>query len=210
MSSAPPPYGPPPGQPGGYPAGPPTARPAAPPRPQKERPSAGWFVLGLGLFLVATLVGIGLFVWLLVGLFDFDTIVDADGQPHDVTVGTDRDRMLWMDSTTQSCDVVDRDTGRPIPLEPVSGDFSRSDSEGDFEGMQRFDPGSGHLELTCTQTDGTTPGPVMVSAYPRLGSAAAGLVLAIAVPGLLGLAGLVIILWVGVLWSLRPARARLH
>lgn len=160
------------------------------------------------MFLSSVAIGIGVFVWLLVGLLDFDTIVEADGTTNLVTVGTDRDRMLWMDSTTQTCVVVDHRTGEEIALRPVDGEFTRSDSNGDFEGLLRFDPGSGRIEITCTQTDGTAPGPVMVSAVPRLGSAAAGIVFAVLVPGLLGLAGIVIILWTGILWSLRPPRPR--
>lgn len=160
------------------------------------------------MFLVAALVAVGAFVWLLVGLLDVDALVDADGRPTAVTVGTDRDRMLWMDSTTQTCTVVDRETGQEIALRSVDGEFTRSDSNGDFEGMLRFSPGSGHLRITCSQTDGSAPGSVLVSAYPRLGNAAAGLVLGIAVPGLVAFVGLVIILWTGILWSLRPPRPK--
>mgnify|MGYP001000725183 CR=1 FL=1 len=209
VSTPPPPYGPPPGSLGGPPPGQPLGLPlSGPPRPQKYRPSAGWLVLGTGLVMAAFAIGIAMFVWLLVGLLDFDAIVAADGQPHDVSVGTDRDRMLWMDSTAQSCDVVDLDSGQPVELRAVDEEFSRSDANGDFEGLLRFDPGSGHLEITCTQTDGGPEGSVLVSALPRIDSAAIGFLVAIVVPAFLGLVGLVVILWTGVLWSLRPPRPR--
>ncbi|HEU5035794.1 MAG TPA: hypothetical protein VFT70_02230 [Nocardioides sp.] len=195
MSSAPPP----PGPPYGYP-------PPYPPRPQKYRPSGWWFALGIGLFVLAAGTAIGVFVWILAAFLDFDAYVDADGRPHEVTVSTDGDRMLWMDSTAQSCRVIDRETGKPIPLHGVSGHFSRSDDRGDFEGLQKFDPGSGHLEITCVQTDGGAPGTVLISAAPRIGSLVAGILVAIFVPGILGLAGLVVIIVNGILWSTRQPR----
>jgi hypothetical protein len=179
----------------------------APQRPPKYRPSAGWLVLGLGMFLTSVAVGIGVFVWLLVGLLDFDTIVEADGTTNLVTVGTDRDRMLWMDSTAQTCEVVDHRTGEQIPLRPVDESYTRADSNGDFEGLLRFDPGSGRIELTCTQTDGRAQGEVMVSAVPRLENAVAGIVVA-SITGLFGLIGILVILWTGTLWSLRQPRPR--
>lgn len=220
MSSAPPPYEPPPGQQPGYPPGyphqpgypqqpgQPPGYPPGPQKPQKPRPSAGWFVLGSGLIIVAVVFGIAMFVWLLAGFLDFDTTVDADGQPHTVSVGTDRDRMLWMDSTTQSCEVVDADTGQPIPLRTVDGEFSRSDSNGDFQGLQRFDPGSGHLEITCVQTDQGPAGTVLISAFPRIGSFVVAILVAVLVPSVLGLLGLIVLIWTGVLWSVRPARPK--
>ena len=88
----------------------------------------------------------------------------------------------------------------------MNGEFRRSDGNGDFEGFLSFDPGSGDLQITCDQTDGGPPGSVLVSAKPRLGSIVVGLLLAVGVPGLLGLVGLVVILVNGVLWSTRPPR----
>lgn len=179
-----------------------------PPRPPKYRPSAGWLVLGCGLILTAIVVAVGMSIWLFVGLFDFDAAIDSDGQPHVVDVGTDRDRMLWMDSTTQSCQVIDLQNGRPIALRQVTGEYTRSDSQGDFEGLLRFAPGSGHLQITCVQTDGGPSGTVIVSALPRLGSSVAAIIVTVAVPSVLGLVGFVVLMWTGVLWSLRQPRPR--
>ena len=197
MSTAPPP-------PGGYPGYP----PAYPQRPQKYRPSGWWFALGAGLIVVAIGTGVGMFIWLLAGFLDFDATIDADGQPHNVSVGTDGDRMLWTDSTAQTCRLIDLDSGEPIELHKVSGDFSRSDDNGDFEGFLKFSPGSGHLEITCVQTDGSSPGPVLIGPMPRIGSVVVGLLIAILVPSVLGLAGLVIIVVNGVLWSTRQPRPK--
>ncbi len=195
MSSAPPPAGPP----YGY-------QPAYPRPPQKYRPSAWWFVLGIGLVVMGIGIAVGIFIWLLAAFLHFDATIDADGQPRNVTVGTDRDRMLWMDSGSQRCRVVDLDTGQPIPLRPVDGDFSRSDGNGDFEGLLRFDPRSGHLQITCVQTDGSAPGTVLIGPVPRIGSLVAGVLLVIFVPAVLGLAGLIVIIVTGVLWSSRQPR----
>lgn len=165
-------------------------------------------MLGTGLVIVAIGIAVGTFIWLLAAFLDFDATIDADGQPHNVTVGTDRDRMLWTDSAAQTCRLIDLDTGEPIPLRHVSGDFSRSDGNGDFEGFLRFDPGSGHLEITCVQTDGSTPGTVRIGPLPRIGSLVVGILVAIFVPAILGLAGLVIIIVNGILWSTRQPRPK--
>jgi len=187
--------------PGGY-------RPAYPQRPPKYRPSAWWFGLGIGLVLAAVAIAVGMFIWILAAFLDFDATVDADGQPHNLSVGTDRNRMLWMDSTAQTCRVIDLDTGEPIPLRPVSGNFSRSDSNGDFEGLLQFDPGSGHIEITCVETDQSSPGTVLIGPVPRIGSFVVGILVAIFVPALLGLAGLVVIIVNGVLWSTRQPKPK--
>jgi hypothetical protein len=197
VSTAPPPAGPP----YGY-------RPAYPQPPQKYRPSGWWFALGIGLVLMGIGIAVGIFIWLLVAFLDFDATIDADGQPRDVTVGTDRDRMLWMDSDTQRCQVIDRETGDPIPLRRVSGEFSRSDDGGDFEGLLRFDPGSGQIQITCVQTDGSNPGTVLIGPVPRIGSLVVGVLLVIVVPGVLGLAGLTVIIVTGILWSTRRPRPK--
>jgi hypothetical protein len=200
VSTAPPP----PGAPGpayGQP-------PPYPQRPPKYRPSGWWFALGSGLVVLALAIGIGIFVWLVAAFLDFDAYVDADGRPHDIAVSTDGDRMLWMDSGGQSCRIVDRETGERIPLHRVNGDFSRSDSRGDFEGLQRFDPGSGQLRVVCVQTDGDRPGTVLVSAAPRIGNLVVGILVAVIVPGIVGLAGLVVIVVTGILWATRQPRPK--
>jgi hypothetical protein len=197
VSSAPPPYGYPPAYPAGYPQ-----------RPQKYRPSGWWFVLGTGLIIVAIGIAVGVFIWLLAAFLDFDATIDADGKPHHVTVGTDRDRMLWTDSTAQRCQLVDLSTNKRIPLHQVDGNFSTSDENGDFEGFLSFDPGSGNIEITCVQTDGSTPGTVLIGPLPRVDSLVVGVLIAIFVPAILGLTGLVIIILNGILWSTRQPKPK--
>ena len=209
MTSAPPPYGPPPGTPPGPPPGHPQGHhPDHPPRPQRYRPSAWWLGLGVGLVLAAFAVAIGTFIWLLAAFLDFDATIDADSRPHTVTVPTDRDRLLWMDPDQQACQVVDADTGEPIRLRSVDEDLSRSDSHDDLKGLLRFDPGSGHLEVTCVQLRGNAADTVLIGPMPRVGSFVVGILIAIGVPAVLGLAGLAVIVVTGILWSLRPPRPK--
>lgn len=183
-----PPYGTPSGYPPGHPPLP----------PQKKRPGWGWFVLGGGLIVAAAVVGVALFVWLLASFFEADARVSADDRPYVVSVGTDGDRMLWL-ASGQSCEVVDTQTYRPIPQEPMDGTLERSDSDGTRYGDSRFDPGSGRLEVTCTGG-----GTVLVGPAPEVGSFVAGILLTILLPLGLGLLGLVILIVTGVLWAVRP------
>ncbi|HEY1116711.1 MAG TPA: hypothetical protein VGE43_03340 [Acidimicrobiales bacterium] len=184
--------------------------PQQPPRPVKYRPSAGWFVGGIVLILLAVAVAVGIFVWLLAGFLSSDATLRADGGPHRVSVGTDGDRMLWYEDPGTRCDIIDVASGAGIELRRVTGSFERSDSDGDLEGLYRFDPGSGDLEVTCSSpfSDLGEGGAVLIGPMPEIDNIVIGVLLAIGVPGLLGLAGLVMLIWTGVLWSLRPARPR--
>ena len=104
----------------------------------------------------------------------------------------------------QDCQIVDRATGEPIPLDPVTGSFERSDGSGDWSGDSRFDPGSGDLEITCSEGEGS----VLVGPAPRFGSFVIGMVATIVVPIVLFLAGVAVLLVTGILWSVRPAQPR--
>ncbi|WP_460834908.1 hypothetical protein [Nocardioides hungaricus] len=178
--------------------------------PRRYRPSAGWFVAGIALIVVAVVVAVGIFVWLLAGFLDTDATVRADGEPRQVSVGTDGDRMLWLDDQTTSCRIVDGETGAKIPVRTVTGSFERSDSNGDLVGLYRFSPGSGSLEVTCTSSlAGIGPAPVvLIGPMPQIGNFVVGILLAILIPGLLGLAGLVMLIVTGILWSVRDPRPK--
>lgn len=192
MTQGPPAYGAPSGYPPGHPA--PVTR---------RRPSAWWFGVGIALLVGAAAAGVGLFWWTLSAFLDTDATIDADGRPHPVSVDTDGDRMLWLeDGFGQDCEVVDRATGDPITLRPVSGSLERSDGSGSWRGSGRFDPGSGRLEITCTGSEGA----VIVGAAPRVGSFVGGILATVLVPLTLGLAGTAVLIVTGVLWTSRPAR----
>jgi hypothetical protein len=193
MSQPPPSYP----VPSGYP-------PGQPPLPPKKRPSGWWFVVGGALVVAAIVAAVGLFIWTLSGFLDTDARVAADGQPHQVTVGTGEDRMLWMeDGFGQSCQVIDLDTGDTIRLRSVGGSYNRSDTGGDWHGVARFDPGSGHLEVTCSSS-----GTALIGPAPKIGTFVGGILATIFVPLFLGLFGIAILIVTGILFSTRPARPR--
>jgi hypothetical protein len=194
MSQPPPSYPVPPGYP-----------PHQPPPPRKPRPSGWWFVVGGGLVVVAGAAAVGLFLWALWPLLHTDASVPADGQPHLVTVSTDGDRMLWRhdDVFDPSCEITDARTGEQVRLQPVTSQVSRDFGDGGWTAAYRFDPGSGHLEVVCDRG-----GSVEIGAAPTVGGVVAGLLLAILVPGLVGLVGLATLVVTGILWTTRPARQK--
>lgn len=190
MTQAPPPYG-------GY-AGPPT------PPPPKPRPSGWWFVLGGGLAGAAVITGVALFVWTIASFLQTDAEVPADGQTHVVSVDTDGDRLLWLaDGTTQSCQILDDRTQEPVDLREVTGDFSRSDPGGSWQGAARFDAGSGVLAVSCTGGESVLIGPA-----PAFDQLFTSIALTVLVPLGLGLLGVAILLVTGILWASRPARPK--
>ena len=182
-------------------AGPP--RPPAPPR--RRRPSAWWFALGGGLLVAALVIGILLFVLTLKGFLETNAEVGADGRPHSVTVGTDGDRMLWLEEGYgQQCAIVDQETGQPVDTSPTGGDFNRSDVSGEWHGALKFDPGSGHLEVTCTNSEGV----VLIGPAPHIAGFAGGILATILVPLLLGGVGVVALIVTTVLFATgAPRRA---
>lgn len=191
MTQPPPPYGP-------HPTGP------GPARPPKRRPSAGWFAVGIALIRFAVVVAVALFLTTLGGFLRTDARIDADGVAHQIRVDGGK-RMLWVeDGLGQRCEIVDRSSGEPIPLDPVSGDLRRSSGAHDWSGFARFDPGSGDLEITCAAGEGS----VLIGPSPRIASFVLGILATILVPLALFLAGVAVLLTTGILWSVRPARTR--
>lgn len=172
---------------------------------RRRRPSGWWFVVGGGLVVAAVAVGIGLFVWTISAFLSTDATIDADGRPHEVSVGADGERMLWLeDGFDQRCEIVDRATGKPMVLRPVGGDFTRSDGSGDFGGAARFDPGSGQLRVTCEGSDGT----VLIGPAPRIGAFVGGVFAMILIPLALGMLGLLVLIVTGVLFTTGAPRRR--
>ena len=206
--------------PSGYPPG---WRPV----PQKYRPSWVWFLVGSALIVLAGVIGVALFVWALWPFFSTDARVSADGRPHVVTVEIDGDRMLWRESDVfdPGCRVVDTATGEEIPLRPVTSQLTRDLGDGEFVASYRFAPGSGRVEVTCAagvDADGSGPSAsgdpdwemgwideqVVIGPAPNVGGMVVAMIAGVVVPGLLGLAGLAMLVVTGILWTTRPARPR--
>jgi hypothetical protein len=200
MSQPPPSYP----VPSGYP-------PGHPPLPPKYRPSGWWFVVGGGLIVLALASAVGLFIWTLSAFFQTDATVAADGQPHEVTVETDGQRMLWRDDDVfdPGCSIVDLGSGEQVELRPVTSQFTKDFGEGEWTAAYRFDPGSGRIAVTCaaplSPDDG---GEVQIGPAPSIGGFVGGLIATIAAPSLLGLFGLATLIVTGILWSTRPTRPR--
>ncbi|WP_121252285.1 hypothetical protein [Nocardioides ferulae] len=198
-SSTPPPYA---GVPG-----------AVPTPPRKPRPSGWWFAVGVFLLVAAVGAGVGLFWWTLSGFFSTDDSVPVDGRPHQVSVGTDGDRMLWTEELlTTTCTIVDSESGQVIPQDDVGADFTRATRGPQMIGSTTFDPGSGRLEVTCVDEfaggPGADGGEVEIGPAPKIANFALGIIAGIVVPLLLGLAGFIVLLVTGILFATRPARPK--
>lgn len=185
-----------------------THAPFPPPPARQRRPSGWWFVAGGALVVSAIVAFAALFAWTLMGFLETDATLEADGQPHLVSVPTDQDRMLWADQTVSrpECQIVDTRTDELLELRPVSGTFTRSNgSSGDWTGVSRFDPGSGRLEVTC---QGVHAGAVVeIGPTPALGSFVVGLLATILVPLALGGSGVVVLIVTGVLFATGRSRS---
>jgi hypothetical protein len=168
-------------------------------------------VVGIGLILAAVAVAVGVFVWLFAGFLSTDATLRADGQPHQVSVGSDGERMLWLEDDAIDCTITDTATDEPVAIRRVGGSFERSDSNGELEGLWRFDPGSGDLTVSCAPSpsaDSGTAETVLIGPMPEIDSFVVGILVMVFVPGLLGLAGLVVLIVTGILWSLRDPKPK--
>ena len=172
-----------------------------PAKPQRRRPSAWWFALGIGFIVAAVVslvVGILLAVSSIAGFLDVDATIPGDGRPHVVTVPADGERMLWTEfASAQDCRIVDTDSGEEVDQRSVGGDYRREDGSGDWVGITRFDPGSGHLEVTCPAGGGRG----QIGPAPRISHFVGGLLLVILVPLGLGTIGTISLIVTGILYS---------
>jgi hypothetical protein len=180
------------------PAYPPYGVPAPPPK--RRRPSRWWFVLAAGLIGAAVAIGVTVLVLTLRGFLATDATVDIDGKPHSVTVGTNGDRILWFDrdTTDPTCTITDEEDGDEIELHDPDASYTRDFGSGEQYGAWTFDPGSGHLEVTCTPE---LQDVVEIGPSPDFGSFFGGLAIGILVPLLLGGTGFVMLIVVAVLYA---------
>ena len=185
--------------------------PTPSPLPVRYRPSGWWFVVGGALVLVAVLAGIALFVWTLSPLLRTDATVPTDGRTHWVSVDDDGTRMLWRDEDVfdPGCRIVDAADGEQIDLRPVTSQISKDVGDGEWTAAYRFEPGSGELEVTCAARVAVDEGgSVQIGPAPTVGGVVGGMIATIAVPSLLGLAGLAVLVVTGILSATRPERPR--
>jgi hypothetical protein len=170
-----------------------------PPPPQKRRrPSGWWFVLAVGLMVVGVAVGVTVLVLTIKSFTETDAKISADGRPHQVSVATDSERMIWVVENDQaSCTIVDRETGAEVEYTGTpDASYTKSSDGSDWEGDQTFDPGSGQLEVTCTQ-DG---GPIQIGPAPDFGDFFGGLAIGVFLPFFIGGVGFLMLIVVIVLF----------
>jgi hypothetical protein len=174
-----------------------------PPGPKKRRPSAWWFALGGGLLVAAIAVGVGLVVWALSDYFDVDATVEGDGQTHAVTLSGQEERMVWQHPAEPvECQIVDAATGTGVETRPVTETYTRSGGSGEWEGIRLFDPGSGDLEVTCSEQGG----PIQIGVAPDLGRIGGGVLAGVLGSVVLGGLGLIVLVVTGILFATRGPR----
>lgn len=185
-----------------------------PSAPQRRRPSKWWFVVGGGLLVLAVVIFVGGLIWTIVGVTKTDGTFPADGTPASVTSPADEKRMLFMedsdlpadpfddsDPAEPECTITDG-SGEERDLDDVTGRVTVSNSDGDWRGIATFNSGDGDLSVTCTG-DGVD----MRIGAPLGFGFAAGLVVSIVLPMILGSIGALILLITTILYLTRPPRA---
>jgi hypothetical protein len=139
-------------------------------------------------------VGVTVLVLTVKGFLATDATIEVDAQPHEVTVPTDSDRMLWFDETVTepTCEIVDRESRERVRLEKPDATYTRDfGSAGDQRGEWRFDPGSGRLEVTCSPASGSV---VEIGPAPDFGRFVGGIALGIFLPFFIGGVGFLLLI----------------
>ena len=146
-------------------------------------------------------IGVFLIVQAVAGFLETDATVEVDGRPHQVTVPTDGDRMLWVYETVTepTCKIVDTANDTPVDLESPTGTYTRDAGKG-FQamGLYTFDPGSGQLEVTCGPAVQSV---VEIGPTPEFGKIFGSLAAAIIIPILLGGGGFVLLIVIAILFA---------
>lgn len=202
MSNPQPPYGapqePPPWQPP-YPqyAGPPTYGRAGPVA-KRRRPSAWWFAVGAAVLVLGVGMGVYGLVRTFAGTFTTEETIRADGQTQNITVGTDKDRMIWGEpGEPVQCSIVDSASGAEVTRSSLDASYTKSGGSGPWEGVARFDPGSGDLDVTCQSgASDIQIGPA--ADFGRVFGGTAAFILLIVLSGLVGVTMLIV---VGILYA---------
>lgn len=193
----PPPYPPYSSGPPGSPVWSPGSHP--PPGPRRRRPSAWWFALP-ALLLVLAVASFPLLVLRAVdSMMETDARIAADGQPHAVTLADTGTRLIWAEEGTfPSCRVTDGSTGDVLALSLPTGTFERSSNGRSETGLQRFDPVSTTVMVSCGGNGAET---VSVGPMPDVAGFVGTTLAAIGVPIVLGGLGLVALITLIVLFA---------
>lgn len=189
--------GPPPPH-GAPPYGAPPAYGQAKPVPKRRRPSAWWFAVGTAILVLGVGIGIYGLIRTFAGTFSTEETIAADGQMRSITVGTDKDRMIWGEpGEFEQCSIVDSATGAEVTRSSLDASYTKSGGSGSWEGVARFDPGSGKLDVTCQSgASDIQIGPA--AEFGKVFGGAAAFILLIVLSGLVGVTMLIVI---GILYA---------
>lgn len=165
----------------------------------KRRPKAMWWIGGglLGLALIALAVLLTAFVHEVHAVTDSSAhpAYLADGADHTLDLSPHTREALFTD-TVETCEVTDGVTGAYLPLDQLNRSYG-SDTAGD---EYEFTAGSGPVVITCQGQEGSW----WVVSRGTLIATGITFVALIVVPGLLGVAGLTVLIIALVLTVSRP------
>jgi len=152
-------------------------------------------VVGLGL-------GAATLVLTIKGFTDIDAHVNADGRPHQVSVDDSQTYLLWgRPSDPSDCVVRDGQTGGSLVRVGLG---STSYTRGSWEGLDTIEPIGESVEITCSEAGGD----LEIGEKPSLRTFAGGLALGVGIPIVLGGAGFVMLLIIGILFATGAPRRR--
>lgn len=156
----------------------------SPVAPRPVGRSGIWIGLGLMLAAVLVLVAAGLLFWR--SLAGDAEVVDADGQPHQVTLPAGKTYGVFLTEARPASCTLSAD-GEEVDLGPVSGSYEVNQWYADRE----FETGDGDLTVTCTSA--APDAEVRLGPLPSIGGLLGAIFGGLCLAGLLGVGGLVLL-----------------
>ncbi len=172
--------------------------------PQKQRPRALWFVVGVALMIAGVALGVSIIVTGVKHLTVEDGTFMADGAPHRVTAPPNRSRMVFAPSgsTAPSCAFVDGG-GKKLAVRAIFGGSTLTTGGNRWRAFGQLDSsGDGNVTATCTSSPGATA-EVRMGAPVTVSGLGGALVAGVGALLLLGGLGFVVLLVTTILWVTR-------
>ncbi len=154
------------------------------------------------LLLLAAVVVFAVGLWQTIsGATATDAVVDATRTPVQVEVEADTERMLYVPEGQfgAGCEITDA-SGTPLTLSPAGATTTVTTEGRTWRGVATFTSPSSQITVDCR---GSQPGSQVRVGAPLGAGFAAGLVVTILVPLVLGLAGVAVLVTTAVLWFTR-------
>lgn len=144
---------------------------------------------------VVGLVGGGVVLALTVQDFtEVQARVEA-GETARLDVQPGQEYLLWgQPGDLPSCTVTEPGTSDPIPDQAL---FNTEYTRGTWEGMATIEPATSRIEIACD----SRYGPLEIGEKPSIAGFAGGLVAGIAMLGILGGGGIVLLIVIGILYA---------